>query len=127
MVWVSHFLPQGIVPTQRLNPSLLHILHCRQILYHYAICKPAIKRHVLCDSTYMRFLEVQIHKEKINKMVVVRSWGEEGMKSYCFVSSEFQFCKINFKLCLFCHKKKEREKKSLHDENNKALKEMAGK
>ena len=75
----------------------------------------------------MRFLEVQIHKEKINKMVVVRSWGEEGMKSYCFVSSEFQFCKINFKLCLFCHKKKEREKKSLHDENNKALKEMAGK
>ena len=28
--WVSHFLLQGIFPTQRSNPSLLH---CRQILY----------------------------------------------------------------------------------------------
>ena len=27
----SHFLLQGIFPTQRLNP---HLLHCRQILYH---------------------------------------------------------------------------------------------
>ena len=28
--WVSHFLLQGIFPTQELNPGLLH---CRQILY----------------------------------------------------------------------------------------------
>ena len=28
-----HFLLQGIFPTQGLNP---HILHCRQILYHWA-------------------------------------------------------------------------------------------
>ena len=27
----SHFLLQGIFPTQRLNP---HLLHCKQILYH---------------------------------------------------------------------------------------------
>ena len=26
------------------------------------------------------------------------------------MGTKFQFCKINFKLCLFCHKKKEREK-----------------
>ena len=28
-----HFLLQGIVPTQGSNPSLLCLLHCRQILY----------------------------------------------------------------------------------------------
>ena len=28
-----HFLLQGIFPAQRLNP---HLLHCRQILYHWA-------------------------------------------------------------------------------------------
>ena len=31
-----HFLLQGIFPTQGLNPSLLHLLHCRWILYHWA-------------------------------------------------------------------------------------------
>ena len=28
-----HFLLQGIFPTQRPNPGLLCLLHCRQILY----------------------------------------------------------------------------------------------
>ena len=28
------FPSQGIFPTQRSNPCLLHLLHCRQILYH---------------------------------------------------------------------------------------------
>ena len=32
-----HALLQGILPTQRSNPSLLHLLHCRQILYSWAI------------------------------------------------------------------------------------------
>ena len=29
-----HAFPQGIFPTQVLNPLLLHLLHCWQILYH---------------------------------------------------------------------------------------------
>ena len=29
-----HALLQGIFPTQGLNPRLLHLLHCRWILYH---------------------------------------------------------------------------------------------
>ena len=29
-----HFLFQGIFPTQGLNPDLLSLLHCRQLLYH---------------------------------------------------------------------------------------------
>ena len=32
-----HFRPQGIFPTQELNPCLLCLLHCRQILYHWVI------------------------------------------------------------------------------------------
>ena len=30
------FFLHGIFPTQRLNPHLLRLLHCRQILYHWA-------------------------------------------------------------------------------------------
>ena len=30
----AHFLLQGIFLTQGLNPWLLGLLHCRQILYH---------------------------------------------------------------------------------------------
>ena len=34
--WVGcHFLHQGIFLTQGLNPHLLCLLHCRQILYHW--------------------------------------------------------------------------------------------
>ena len=29
-----HALLQGIFPTQGLNPHLLHLRHCREILYH---------------------------------------------------------------------------------------------
>ena len=31
-----HFLFQGITPTLGLNPHLLHLLHCRQILHFWA-------------------------------------------------------------------------------------------
>jgi len=33
---VCHFLLQGIFPTHELNLCLLCLLHCRQILYHWA-------------------------------------------------------------------------------------------
>ena len=32
----SHSLLQGLFPTQALNPHLQQLLHCRQILYHWA-------------------------------------------------------------------------------------------
>ena len=32
-----HFLLQGIFPTQGSNPRFLSLLHCRQILYHWAM------------------------------------------------------------------------------------------
>ena len=31
--WVA-MPPPGVFPTQGLNPGLLRLLHCRQILYH---------------------------------------------------------------------------------------------
>ena len=39
-----HFLLQGIFPTQGLNPCLLSLLHCRQILYHRASREAHAKR-----------------------------------------------------------------------------------
>ena len=29
-----HFLLQGVFPIPELNPHLLHLLHCRRMLYH---------------------------------------------------------------------------------------------
>ena len=41
-----HFLLQEIFLTQGLNPGLLRLLHCKQILYRWAIRKvPACKLH----------------------------------------------------------------------------------
>ena len=31
---------------------------------------------------------------KTERTVVARRWKEEGMRSYCLMSIEFQFCKI---------------------------------
>ena len=38
-----HALLQGIFLTQGLNPCLLQPLHCRQILYHWAVWEAPIK------------------------------------------------------------------------------------
>ena len=35
-----HFLLQGIFPTQGLNLHVLHLKHCRQILYHWVMRSP---------------------------------------------------------------------------------------
>ena len=35
-----HFLLQGIFLTQSSNPCLLHLLHCKRILYHWVLGKP---------------------------------------------------------------------------------------
>ena len=40
-----HFLLQGIFPTQGPNPRFLHLLHCRWILYPWAIGEAC---HTLC-------------------------------------------------------------------------------
>ena len=37
-----HFLLWGIFPTQGFNTCLLHLLHCRWILYRWATCKVQI-------------------------------------------------------------------------------------
>ena len=66
-----HALLQGIFQTQGSNPSLLHLLHCRRILYHWGtgeahililyifknqlIYNPVTKisrTHMLCSSSF---------------------------------------------------------------------------
>ena len=40
--WGCHFLLQGIFQTQGSNLCLLYLLHCRRILYHWAIREASI-------------------------------------------------------------------------------------
>ena len=40
--WGCHFLLHGIFQTQGSNLCLLHLLHCKQILYHWAIREASI-------------------------------------------------------------------------------------
>ena len=43
-----HFLLQEIFLTQGLNPHILHLLHCRQIIYHWATGNLPIKSFNIC-------------------------------------------------------------------------------
>ena len=45
-----HFPLQEFFPTQRSNPHLLNLLHCRWIIYHWAIRSDQISRSVVSDS-----------------------------------------------------------------------------
>ena len=53
-----HALLQGVFPTQRSN---LHLLHCRQILYHWATRKAhlyKLQRRTMCLQNYgLKFFE----------------------------------------------------------------------
>ena len=46
-----HVLLQGIFPTQGSNPPLLRLLHCRQVLYHWATSEVKVAQSwlTLCD------------------------------------------------------------------------------
>ena len=44
---VAIFSPQGLFPTQRLNP---YLLHCRQVVYHWATWEAHILPIYLCIS-----------------------------------------------------------------------------
>ena len=49
--WRScHAFLQGIFPTQESNLSLLHLLHCRWILYHWATRRARISLHIEFSS-----------------------------------------------------------------------------
>ena len=57
-----HAILQGIFPTQELNPSLLHLLNCRQILYH----RPTMESHnfiiINLGEVILKFLLNQSHQ-----------------------------------------------------------------
>ena len=60
-----HFLFQGIVPTQGLNPGLLH---CRQILYQLSHVNQTVKENVIIIVHHFQFniLEAAVrHENKI--------------------------------------------------------------
>ena len=45
-----HFPLQEFFPTQRSNPHLLNLLHCRRIIYHWAIRSVAQSCLTLCNA-----------------------------------------------------------------------------
>jgi len=53
-----------------------------------------MKRQIPDDSTSIEVVRVVKILETENKMVVSRSWEEEGMGSCCSMGIEFQFCKM---------------------------------
>ena len=50
-----HALLQGIFPTQGWNPSLLHLLHCRQILYCWAIREALLRYLLFCCLVWLAY------------------------------------------------------------------------
>ena len=56
---------------------------------HYAKWnKPDAKGKTLYDSTYMRYKE-QSNSEKESRITVARGWGEEEIRSYYLMGTEF--------------------------------------
>ena len=64
----GHFPLQGIFPTQGLNPRLLHLLHCRQILYCWAT-----------RETHPRPQNVTLFGNRVFANVVKLGWVHTGL------------------------------------------------
>ena len=67
-----HALPQGIFLTQELSPSLLGLLHCRQIVY----TEPLKMLFSLSLYIYMHIYSIWIHSTPLNN-----SYGSSGKHS----------------------------------------------
>ena len=75
-----HTLLQGILPTQGSNLSLLHLLHCRQILYHWTTGEA----HLFdTDNVYMEILISQFIPPSSSLP------GSESLLNVCCVLSRF--------------------------------------
>ena len=83
-----HALLQGSFPTQRWNPSLLQLLHCRQILYQWAMGKAPN------ESEFLNIQFVQstllIAKEGFsgigNKVSIPKkAWERKALTLFCFI------------------------------------------
>ena len=61
---------------------------------HYAKWNRLVtKRQIVCDSTYMRYLDVVKFIDTESKMVAANGYEEWEIQS-CLTSMEFPFCKM---------------------------------
>ena len=58
----------------------------------YIMLSEINQSQILYDFTYMRYLE-HSELEKESRMMVFKGCGEGGIRSYCLMSTEFQFYK----------------------------------
>ena len=82
-----HFLFQGIFPIQGSNPSLPHLLHYRQILYHWTTRKAHIsQRNILYSCLDMQWAKL-LHKIFSEKMLSMHftSWNETKARDSYFI------------------------------------------
>ena len=70
-----HFLLQGIFPTQGSNQRLLRLLHCKQILYHWAI-REAPNMYIIM---YNLWLWLTQHKLNLN---INKQWRKHISKLF---------------------------------------------
>ena len=76
--WVSHFLLQGIFPTQELNPGLLH---CRQILYQLSY-KESPRVHSSAGASQVALVVKNLPARRHKRRGSIPVWEdplEEGM------------------------------------------------
>ena len=58
------------------------------------------KDKMLCDSTYIKYVEQSKIMKSENEMVVARGWGKERKESYCLIGVDFQVCKMKRVICM---------------------------
>ena len=86
----GHFLLQRIFPTQGSNPYLLSLLHCRQMLYHWAVRDTLTNQPgSYCSTPYK---SNSLLKEAFNSFIFIDS----GI----FLPLHFMFTPIYLLMCL---------------------------
>ena len=94
---VCHALFQGIFPTQELNPCLLRLRYCRQILYHWAtkkaqvslgkykMCNPRMKPVLLQSMPSGIHLNARSSSSDVLPPVFSLSWFCQPVPSFLFL------------------------------------------
>ena len=76
-----HFLLQGIFPTQGSNTSLLRLLHCRWILYHWTTRDALYINYLVLEQSWVHSVSYIIASQKKVTFLVFRvrsiQWGSE--------------------------------------------------
>ena len=107
-----HALLQGIFPTQRSNPSLPQLLHCRQILYQWAMGEA---------PNESEFLNIQF----VQSTLLIAKEGFSGIGNKVSIPKKAWVRKVLTPFCLIYVKEKKKKSLTLsHTVSNPYLEEL---